>query len=87
MCRYTQKGFWCWSNAGVLYDVSSDELTFIDVLTDLKHTQKMLDEVRQLFPSATYKNLVYTHCDVDHIGGQELIYGQVENIYAREACR
>jgi len=84
---YTQRGFWCWSNSGVVYDVATDELTFIDVLTDIKHTQKMLDEVRELFPTATFKNLVYTHCDVDHIGGQELVYGQVDNIYAREACR
>lgn len=84
---YTQIGLWCWSNAGIIWDVQRDELTFVDVLTDIKQTRAMLAAMKQVAPDAKYKNLIYTHCDIDHIAGQQLIYDEVENIYAREGCK
>ena len=84
---YTQKGYWCWSNSGVVYDKSRNEITFIDVLTDIKQTQRMLDAVEAVLPSAIPRNLIYTHCDVDHIAGQQLIFGKVDNVYAAPGCR
>ena len=84
---YIQKGLWCWSNAGIVLDVQKNEVTFVDVLTDLKQTRRFLDAVKHVVgPNAKYKNLIYTHCDIDHFAGQELLYDQVEKVYARPGC-
>lgn len=84
---YTQKGAWCWSNAGIIYDELNKEITLIDVLTDPKQTRIMLDAVRrEITQDATLKNLIYTHCDIDHWAGQQVVYDVAENVYGGEKC-
>ena len=53
--------------AGFIYDRVNDEVTVIDMLVDAKQTQLLVDEIRRVAPSsAKFKNLIYTHCDIDH---------------------
>jgi len=83
---YNQKGGWCWSNSGVVYSVKRNEVTLIDVLTDPKQTEKLLQQVDKALPGAKLKTLVLTHCDVDHIGGFQLVQNMVEEVYAAKGC-
>ena len=83
---YIQNGGWCWSNSGVVYSAKRNEITLIDVLTDPKQTGKLLQQVERALPGAKLKTLVLTHCDVDHIGGYQLVQDQVEEVYAAKGC-
>lgn len=84
---YTQKGGWCWSNAGAVYDVAKRNITLIDVLTDIKRTSNMLKALERALPEGKLDSVIFTHCDIDHIAGLQLIYDRVDHIYAGGACQ
>lgn len=68
-------GSWCWSNAGY---VSSGLL--IDTLTDPVLTREMLSGIK-----GDIKALVFTHPDVDHILGDQVVPDRVPRLGTRES--
>ena len=84
---YTQNGGWCWNSAGVVYDARKNEFTLVDLLTDPKQTSKMLSAIKAELPEgAKLRDLVLTHCDIDHWAGQQVVYDVAENVYGGEKC-
>lgn len=84
---YTQNGGWCWNSAGVVYDARENEFTLVDLLTDPKQTSAMLSAIKAELPEgAKLRDLVLTHCDIDHIGGFQLVQGQVGRVFAARGC-
>jgi len=74
-------GSWCLNNAGLIVD--NQQAMLVDTLTDLAHTQDMLDAIQKT-TEASINSLVITHGNIDHWLGNELVKGA--EIIATEAC-
>ena len=74
-------GSWCLNNAGLIVD--GQQAMLVDTLTDLAHTQEMLDSIYEK-TNASINSVVITHGNIDHWLGNELV--KDAEIIATEKC-
>ena len=74
-------GSWCLNNAGLI--VEGQQAMLVDTLTDLAHTQEMLDTIDKK-TDASINSVVITHGNIDHWLGNELV--KDAEIIATEKC-
>lgn len=78
-------GGWGQSNAGLI--AGRDSSLLVETFSDLAHTQRMLDAMRDATPaSGDIGTVVNTHSDPDHCWGNQLLAGQAEIIASRAAA-